>query len=150
MKKDFNQWLSQFKESIANYGYYIDFETVYKNISDIKVELNIMNSLVGSPSIEEDFKELVKKYPSVLKCIPILLAKREMSIFCMDQDGTFNYNFNKQNYSIDEYVIFMKKTGLFELIQKRLISNLYDYVLGVEADGGFSRIIYYKSWFYKG
>ncbi|OQC12963.1 MAG: Type-2 restriction enzyme DpnII [Firmicutes bacterium ADurb.Bin080] len=133
MKKDFNQWLSQFKESIANYGYYIDFETVYKNISDIKVELNIMNSLVGSPSIEEDFKELVKKYPSVLKCIPILLAKREMSIFCMDQDGTFNYNFNKQNYSIDEYVIFMKKTGLFELIQKRLISNLYDYVLGVEA-----------------
>lgn len=133
MKKDFNQWLSQFKESIANYGYYIDFETVYKNISDIKVELNIMNSLVGSPSIEEDFKELVKKYPSVLKCIPILLAKREMSIFCMDQDGTFNYNFNKQKYSIDEYVIFMKKTGLFELIQKRLISNLYDYVLGVEA-----------------
>ena len=37
MKKDFNQWLSTFRESIANYKYYVDFDTVYSNYEDIKV-----------------------------------------------------------------------------------------------------------------
>ena len=43
MSKDFNQWLSTFRESIANYTYYVDFEIVYKNYEDIKIELNILN-----------------------------------------------------------------------------------------------------------
>ena len=131
--KDFNVWLSSFRESIANYSYYVEFDTVYKNADSIKIELNMMNSLIGSQSIEVDFRNLVSKYPSVLRCIPILLAKREMNIFCMDEEGSFTYDFKKQNYSVEEYVVFMRKTGLFELMEKHLVSNLYDYVIGVEA-----------------
>lgn len=131
--KDFNVWLSSFRESIANYSYYVEFDTVYKNADTIKIELNMMNSLIGSQSIEVDFRNLVSKYPSVLRCIPILLAKREMNIFCMDEEGSFTYDFKKQNYSVEEYVVFMRKTGLFELMEKHLVSNLYDYVIGVEA-----------------
>ena len=37
MSKDFNQWLSTFRESIANYTYYVDFKTVYENFEDIKI-----------------------------------------------------------------------------------------------------------------
>ncbi|MGN1106299.1 MAG: DpnII family type II restriction endonuclease, partial [Huintestinicola sp.] len=44
-KRDFADWLSKFRSSIANYGYYIDFGKVYRNVNDIKVELNILNSL---------------------------------------------------------------------------------------------------------
>ena len=131
--KDFNVWLSSFRESIANYSYYVEFDTVYKNADSIKIELNMMNSLIGSQSIEVDFRNLVSKYPSVLRCIPILLAKREMNIFCMDEEGSFTYDFKKQNYSVEEYVVFMRKTGLFELMEKHLVSNLYDLVIGVEA-----------------
>lgn len=133
MKKDFNQWLSTFRESIANYKYYIDFDTVYSNYEDIKVELYILNSLIGSKNIENDFEALIQRYPEVLKCIPILLAKREMDIYCMDEKGAFNYNFKKANYPISQYKYFMKETGLFDLISNRLINNLVDYVLGVEA-----------------
>lgn len=133
MSKDFNQWLSTFRESIANYTYYVDFETVYKNYEDIKIELNILNSLIGSKNIENDFETLVQRYPEVLKVIPILIAKREMDIYCMDENGSFNYNFKKANYPISQYIYFMKETGLFELISNRLINNLVDYVLGVEA-----------------
>ncbi len=131
--KDFNQWLSTFRESIANYNYYIDFNTVYKNYEEIKVELNILNSLIGSKNIENDFDALIQKYPNVLKCIPILLAKREMDIYCMDTNGAYTYNFKKANYPISQYKYFMKETGLFELISNRLIHNLVDYVLGVEV-----------------
>lgn len=42
-KRDFNGWLSKFRGSIANYGYYIDFDKVYRNVNEIKVELNILN-----------------------------------------------------------------------------------------------------------
>lgn len=133
MAKDFNNWISTFRESIANYTYYVDFDVVYKNFEDIKVELNILNSLVGSKNIEDDFETLVQKYPEVLKCIPILIAKREMDIYCMDANGAFNYNFKDANYSIKQYKYFMRETGLFELISNRLVNNLVDYVIGVEA-----------------
>lgn len=74
--RDFDLWLSNFRSSIANYGYCINFDKVYRNVSDIKVELNILNSLIGSKNVEEDFKRIIAKYPETLKCIPILLAVR--------------------------------------------------------------------------
>lgn len=131
--RDFNKWLETFRESIANYEYYVDFNTVYKNVDKIKIELNILNSLIGSKIIENDFENIVNKYPETLKCIPILIAKRESEIYCVDENGPYNYDFKNQNYSIEQYKYFMRETGLFNLLQNRLISNLLDYVTGVEA-----------------
>ena len=131
--KNFNEWFSTFRESIANYHYYVDFDTSYKNLNKFKIELNILNSLVGSKNIEDDFKMLVSKYPEVLKAIPILLAKRESEIYCQDANGKFKYKFKTQNYSIEQYCYFMRETGLFELLSNRIVKDLIDYVLGVEV-----------------
>lgn len=131
--KNFNEWFSTFRESIVNYHYYVDFDTSYKNLNKFKIELNILNSLVGSKNIEDDFKMLVSKYPEVLKAIPTLLAKRESEIYCQDDNGKFKYNFKKQNYSIEQYCYFMRETGLFELLSNRIVKDLIDYVLGVEV-----------------
>ena len=134
MKRDFAEWLLTFTDSISNYKYYIDFETIYKNAEIYKVELNMMNSLIGSENIEKDFEDLVHKYPEVLKCIPTLLAVRQTEIIVLDDDGNkFEYNFKKMNYDLSQYKVFMKETGLFNLLQKHLVNNLYDYVLGVEC-----------------
>lgn len=134
MKRDFAQWLLTFTDSIANYKYYIDFETIYKNAKTYKIELNMLNSLIGSKNIEKEFEDLVKKYPEVLKCIPILLAVRQYEIIVLDDDGNkFEYNFKKMNYDVEQYKVFMRETGLFELLEKHLVNNLYDYVLGVES-----------------
>ena len=133
MKRDFNKWLNTFRSSICDYKFYVDFEKVYGNVENIKVELNILNSLIGSKNIENDFKNLVVEYPKVLKCIPILLAVRSREIYAIDSDGEYWFNFVKQNYSIDEYIMFMRKTGLFSLISDHLINNLVDYVTGVEV-----------------
>lgn len=131
--RNFEEWLGKFKNSIADYKYYVDFDKVYQEVDKIKIELNILNSLIGSKTIEKDFEELLIEYPQILKCIPILLAKREKEIFAMDGEGSFNFNFNKMNYSINDYKMFMKKTGLFDLIQNRIVNNLVDYVTGVES-----------------
>ena len=134
MKRDFAEWLLTFTDSIADYKYYIDFETIYKNAEDHKLELNMMNSLIGSKNIESDFEKLVNKYPEILKCIPTLLAVRQYEIIVLDIDGNkFEYNFRKMNYDVAQYKVFMRETGLFDLIQNHLVNNLYDYVLGVES-----------------
>ena len=46
MNRIFNDWLSKFKASISDYTYYVDFEKIYKNVDKVKVELNILNSLI--------------------------------------------------------------------------------------------------------
>ena len=128
MKRNFVEWLGTFKDNISDYKSYINFDKVYKN-----VEENMLNSLLGSKNIEEDFINLVTKYPEVLKCIPILLAVRNMEIPAMDEEGAFIYNFKKMNQSLEQYIVFMNKTGLFDLLANRGVTNIIDFVLGVET-----------------
>lgn len=37
------------------------------------------------------------------------------------------------NYSVEQYKIFMRKTGLFDMIANHLVNNLVDYALGIET-----------------
>lgn len=37
------------------------------------------------------------------------------------------------NYSVEQYKVFMQKTGLFDMIANHLVNNLFDYALGVET-----------------
>lgn len=135
MKRNFKEWFNTFTDSIATYEYYTDFNTVYKNINKIKVELNIMNSLVGSKNIEKDFDNLFKKYPEIRKCLPLLIAVREKEIKVVDDGEKLKYNFT----NIDDIELlkrFMRKTGLFDLISNHLVNNLADYATGVEVGLG--------------
>lgn len=133
MSRKFNTWLSGFRDSIADYGYYIDFKKVHRNVEGIKVELHILNSLIGSKNIEDDFENLIAKYPEVLKCIPLLLAVRANEIYAIDGDGAYTFNFKKPNLSVQQYKMFMRKTGLFDLISNHIVNNLVDYATGVET-----------------
>ena len=133
MKRNFDEWINNFKSSISNYSYYADLKKIYKNVDKVKVELNILNSLIGSKTIEEDFKNIMLKYPETLECIPLLLAVRSTEIFVKDEINEYLFDFKKMVYSMDDYVRFMQESGLFDLLQNHIINNLYDYVLGIEV-----------------
>ena len=139
MNRNFSTWLSGFRDSIADYGYYIDFEKVHRNVDNIKVELNILNSLIGSKNIEVDFENLMRKYPEVLKCIPLLLAVRANEIYCQDENGghLFQFDFGKyppnSHAHYERYKYFMRETGLFDLLENHIVINLVDYATGVET-----------------
>lgn len=133
MIRNFNEWLSKFKTSISDYTYYVDFEKIYINVDKVKVELNILNSLIGSKNIEEEFQNILIKYPETLECIPLLLAVRSREIFVKDEINEYLFKFDKMVYSMKDYIRFMKESGLFDLLQNHIINNLYDYVLGIEV-----------------
>ena len=107
--RDFEKWLETMRECINSYDYYVNFQKVYENAERFKAELNLMNSLIGSKNIRDDFENLAIKYPSVLHCIPTLLAVRQSEIYAQDDTGAHLYNFLKQTNSLDEYIIFMEK-----------------------------------------
>ena len=131
--RNFADWFSRFRESMSDYSYYVDFSKVHRHVDEIRVELNILNSLIGSKNIEQDFDSLVAKYPETLKCIPLLLAVRSNEIYAIDGDGEFTYNFRQPNQSVAQYREFMRKTGLFDLMEKHIVHSLVDYATGVET-----------------
>jgi type II restriction enzyme len=133
MKRIFNEWIATFRESIAGYDYYTDFQKVYANVDAIKIPLNILNSLVGSKNIKDDFIRLIKNYPETVPCIPILLAVRASQIYAIDDSGEMTYIFSEKKHTPEEYAVFMEKTGLFTLLSEHIIRDLIDYVTGVEV-----------------
>lgn len=93
--------------------------------------------MIGSKNIKDEFIALLKQYPEILKAIPILVAKRMNSnkdvIIIKDTEKDYYFDFRKKDYSVEEYANFMEKTGLFDLLQNHIVSNLLDYVTGVEV-----------------
>lgn len=132
-KRNFIDWFRTFRPSIATFSYYADFPKIFSNVDTIKIELNILNSLIGSRNIKQEFESILAKYPNVVKCIPVLLAVRSTQISISDENGMFVYVFDGMMHDISIYSKFMDKSGLFDLMQNHLISNLVDYVTGVET-----------------
>lgn len=132
--RDFNSWFNTFINNIYTYNFFTDFNKVYSNVNDLKVELNILNTLIGSNNIEEDFKTIINRYPETLKCIPILLATRQQELIINDSAGVKIINFETYNKKdIDLYIKFMRETGLFHLLVDSKIKSLIDYITGVEV-----------------
>ncbi len=98
MKRDFNKWLETFRSSICDYKFYVDFEKVYGKVDNIKVELNILNSLIGSKNIENDFKKLVEEYPKVLNAS--LFCLLSVAVKYMPLTATANTGLILQNKTI--------------------------------------------------
>jgi len=132
MKRHFDDLLANLKKTVADYSYYTDFDKVYKNADKFKVELNILNSLIGEQDIETKFKNLVELYPNVLKVIPILLAKRGYKVEVFS-DKNITFDFLETNLDIDMYSEFMKESGLFSLLKASKIKSLNDYLIGIEV-----------------
>lgn len=133
--RDFNAWLAQFKPVIASYDYYVDFEKAVANAQKWRPELYLLNSLLGSKNIESDFKQLVQKYPDTLNVVPTLLAVRatEVPVYEAGVLTYFQFGNRKQMSRVEDYVDFMRATGLFDLMENRRVTNLEDYVTGVEV-----------------
>ena len=105
------------------------------NAQRYKPELHLMNSLLGSGQIEEEFLALVRKYPDVLKVVPTLIAVRatEVPVYEAGMLSYFKFDGTMGSMRPQDYADFMRSTGLFGIMEAHLITNLQDYVTGVEV-----------------
>jgi type II restriction enzyme len=129
-KGKFDQWLDLMKSSIYNYSYYTDFDKVDRNIEEIYTELSYLNILAGMKTgIEQTFRTIVINHNEVIKCLPRLLATRQERLITINS----SIDFSGFNQPLDDYVNFMKKSGLFDLISSLDKNSLVSYVRGVEV-----------------
>ena len=119
VKRNFDKWLTSFRASIATYDYYVNYDKVYHNVDDIKIELNILNSLIGSKCIEKDFLHIVNKYPEVLQCIPILLAVRDKEIFCRMRMAAFSIDLHLMKKA------YYLQSSMLTLCRKQVCLNCF-------------------------
>lgn len=132
------------KPSNTLWGYFVNWEKVFRNTKAIEIELNTLNYLIGKQDFDAEFRTLVGTHPEVVKAIPALLVrdavnKKKFDILVNYEGGELLYqqfDFSKDEYQpqeIDEFIDFMAKTGLKSLFVDEKIKNLVDYMVGVEA-----------------
>lgn len=137
----FNYFLKTITDSITYWDYFVNWEKVFKNISDIELDLNTLNYLIGKENIETEFKSLLTKQPSLIKTIPILLAVRDKNFKILTnyvnytlEHKAFSFDSNDLNQSvIDAACVFAKNTGILNLLENKKLKSIPDYVLGIEV-----------------
>ncbi|MGI6588016.1 MAG: type II restriction endonuclease [Peptococcia bacterium] len=129
--------MTHLKDNIRTYDFFVAWEKVLGNVSEVEVPLNILNSLIGKDDLENKLKELIKSYPEIVSVIPLLIAVRETSIKVDDMGRAVEYSFVKRGKYTDEeinkIVYFASKSGLIKILADKSIKNLVDYYLGVEV-----------------
>jgi type II restriction enzyme len=139
--QNFQNLTSTFTPTIFTWDFYSDFQKIGKNAFNIKVQLNILNSLLWEKDIEKKFIGLIKTYPETREILPILLAVRDKFSLVLDSRTKevleVGYLFNKSKILDKEWekelLKFFNESWLRDIFENKKISNLNDYVFGIEA-----------------
>jgi len=135
----FSYFIETIKSKITKWDYFVNWEKVLKNITPIERELNLLNSLIGKEDFIKEAISLILEYPQVIKAIPKLLAIRENSLEVLVDVTRFVYetfdftNGSPNRKEAEKFAKFLLDSGIGELLIKRRIKNLVDYVTGVEV-----------------
>lgn len=133
MKKNFDLFISQLSETNATLDYFTDFAKVIQNTNRLAIKLNQLNYLIGKNDLRNAIKELYNENPKVFEVLDILLAVRTK-----DKKKTLNAAGKfvlLESYftSLQGVITYIEETGLSEVFKNKNITNLVDYVFGVEV-----------------
>lgn len=132
MKEQFKTFLSQLSETNATLDYFVDFEKVKGNVRKIALKLNQLNYLIRKDNLEEAINDLYEENPKVFEVLDILIAVRNKSAKTLDNTGkiTLLKSYFTSPKGVLEYIC---ETGLAGVFKNKEISNLVDYVFGIEV-----------------
>ena len=133
--KSFSEFFGSLSELKIGLDYYTDFKKVEENISTGKlmVKLNQLNHLVGKIDMRKAVQEIWDENSKAFSAMGILLAvrkKQKKSVWNADGKKMLVYDYFS---SVDQIMDFLKESGLLEVLQDKHVTNLVDYVFGVEV-----------------
>lgn len=129
---------NSFTPTIFSWDYFCDFEKIKNNSFSVKIQLNILNSLLWETDIENKFLQILRKYPDVREVLPILIATRNFDKNILDKNtyGIIKVSdlINPKKYLDEKEILkFFNETWLKNIFENKLITNLEDYVFGIET-----------------
>ena len=138
----FDYFMGNIRTSIKTWDYFINWDKVNRGVDKVKIELNILNSLIWADNLEEEFVALIQEYPKVIRVFPILLAVRESRLEILKNYKELNLNYDIFDFETNKkiegkearnYFTFIEKSGLIQLFENKKIKNFVDYVFGAEV-----------------
>ncbi len=140
----FDNLLSTLRPSLTTWDYFVNWEKVSTNARLLEKQLTLLNGLIGTADFDTAFERLLKAHPYVVSAIPSLLVR----------DGSSKLRFsiveNPQNLSAPDLEFdfaqpantpqlrkaaldFVKSSGIIELFGRSGVTDLNDFIRGVEA-----------------
>lgn len=133
MSEQFETFISQLSETNATLDYFTDFGKIKTNLSKISIKLNQLNYLIGKEDLKLAIEELFEENAKAFEVLDILIAVRKIK-----KAKTFNregkvVQLDSYFEAADKVYEFIQDTGLGEIFRNKDITNLVDYVFGVEV-----------------
>lgn len=133
MRTPFNEFLTQLAETNATLDYFVAFEKISNNVSKIEMKLNQLNYLIGKDNLKKAVQELFEENPKAFEVLDILIAVRNSKLA-----KTFNSKGEivllTSYFTSSELILeYIEETGLGEIFRTKKITNLVDYVFGIEV-----------------
>ncbi len=125
MSEQFKTFLSQLSETNATLGYFTDF--------NIELRLTQLNYLIGKDNLKEAINELFDENPKVFEVLDILIAiRKDKNAKTVNKKGktTSLSSYFTSSEGVLEYI---EETGLAQVFINKDITNLVDYVFGIEV-----------------
>ena len=132
-EQEFKTFMSQLKETNQSLDFFCDFDKINSNVENIKLSLCMLNSLIGSTNLRASVETIWNRDKTAFNVMDILIAvrsegkKKVLNSLgeCVVLDTLF--------HSVDGVMEFLTDTGLADVFQTQKITNLVDYVFGVET-----------------
>ena len=132
-KEQFEQFMSQLKETNQTLDFFCDFEKINNNVENIKLSLCILNSLIGATDLRHSVETIWNRDSSAFNVMDILIAVRsEGNKKVLNSLGN-TVDLKSLFTSIDGVMEFLNNTGLADVFMSQKVTNLVDYVFGVET-----------------
>ena len=131
--RNFDIFMSQLYETNQTLDFFCDFDKISKNVDDVKLSLCMLNSLVGTSDMRQAVETIWNRDRTAFNVMDILIAVRsggkKQVLDSLGRCVELNTLFS----SVDGVMEFLNNTGLASIFQSRKITNLVDYVFGVET-----------------
>lgn len=132
-KEQFEQFMSQLKETNQTLDFFCDFEKINSNVENIKLSLCMLNSLIGTTDLRRSVEIIWNRDSSAFNVMDILIAVRnEGNKKVLNSLGNI-VDLKSLFTTVDGVMEFLKNTGLADVFMSQKVTNLVDYVFGVET-----------------
>lgn len=128
MKKNFDNFIKNFKDKVFNLDFYVDYDKAIKNVDIYKKEIEVLNKAILAKEPLQILKSAFKENSNLQKLIPSLIAVRKNVIQTISE----SYDFSKK-MDANKIIEFIDGVGLLKIIQNNRITNFNDYLLGLEV-----------------
>ena len=133
MSEQFKIFLAQLSETNATLDYFADFEKIAANINKISIKLNQLNYLIGKENLKQAIEELYQENQKAFEVLDILIAVRKKDKKKVINSAAKVVLLDTYFHSAESIFEYIESTGLGNILRNKNITNLVDYVFGIEV-----------------